>query len=65
SYGKKYGCKKVALIYPRTSNFKEQIYYHFDDELSLYCFPFDVDNPEGSVTTITDKLQTSRCSHPT
>ena len=65
SYGKKYGCKKVALIYPRTSNFKEQIYYHFDDELSLYCFPFDVDNPEGSVTTIKDKLQTSRCSHPT
>ena len=59
SYGKKYdGCKKVALIYPRTDNFKEEehIYYRFDDELSLYCFPFDVQEPEDSVRALRDLL---------
>ncbi len=67
SYGKRYACNKVALIYPyQRGMFEEDFYYHFpDNNLTLYCFPFDVDNPEGSVTTITDKLQTSRCSHPT
>ena len=56
SYGKKYGCKKVALIYPRTNKFKEPFHYRFDENLSLLCFPFDVANPEGSVRYISDHL---------
>ena len=56
SYGKKYGCGKVALIYPRTKNFKEPFHYCFDEGLSLFCFPFDVENPKESVGKIVGRL---------
>ena len=58
SYGEKHSCKKVALIYPRTNKFefKEHLYYRFDDNLSLYCFPFDVAKPECSVKHIMNHL---------
>lgn len=58
SYGKKYGCEKVALIYPSTDQFQfdSRLYYRFDDNLSLYCFPFDVEEPKGSVRKIMDNL---------
>ena len=56
SYGKKYGCEKVALVYPRTDKFKDPLYYRFDNNLSLICFPFDVENPRCSVGEITDNL---------
>ena len=56
SYGKKYGCEKVALIYPRTNNFRDHFYYRFDENLSLFCFPFDVANPKESMKKITDVL---------
>ena len=56
SYGKKYGCEKVALIYPRTDKFKTPFYYRFHDNLSLFCFPFDVTHPKESVGKITDDL---------
>ena len=56
SYGKKYGCEKVALIYPRTENFEKPFHYCFDKNLSLYCFPFDVENPEKSVPEIISHL---------
>ena len=56
SYGKKYGCEKVALVYPRTDEFKEHLHYRFDDKLSLYCFPFDVANPKDSVDEVTGVL---------
>ena len=56
SYGKKYNCKKVALIYPRTDKFNKHFHYHFDRELSLYCFPFEVANPEESVKEIMRNL---------
>ena len=56
SYSEKHSCKKVALIYPRTNKFKEHLHYRFDDNLSLYCFPFDVSNPEDSVKIIMEKL---------
>ena len=56
SYGRKYGCEKVALVYPRTNKFKHSFYYHFDRGLSLYCFPFDVANPEDSVKEIIRSL---------
>lgn len=56
SYGKKYNCKKVALIYPRTDEFTEHLHYRFDENLSLYCFPFNVANPEDSVEEIMKEL---------
>ena len=57
SYGKKYGCEKVALIYPRTDEFKNHFHYRFDDKLSLFCFPFDVEHPKKSVDEIISSLQ--------
>ena len=63
SYGEKHSCKKVALIYPRTNKFTEHLHYHFDDNLSLYCFPFDVENPEHSVGKIISHLQNKSRSH--
>ena len=60
SYGKKYHCEKVALIYPQTDKFAKPRSYHFDENLSLNCFPFDVEEPEGSVRKITDNLLSDR-----
>ena len=56
SYGEKHSCKKVALIYPRTDEFTEHLHYRFDENLSLYCFPFNVANPEDSVEEIMKEL---------
>ena len=56
SCGKKYGCEKVALIYPRTDKFKKNFYYRFDDKLSLYCFHFDVAKPKECVDEVTGEL---------
>ncbi|MCY4361024.1 MAG: McrC family protein [Gammaproteobacteria bacterium] len=65
SYGKKYGCEKVALIYPSTDKFKfeNRLYYRFDDNLSLYCFPFDVEHPKKSVGEIISSLQNKSSFH--
>lgn len=63
SYGKKYGCEKVALIYPRTDEFKNHFHYRFDDKLSLFCFPFDVERPKKSVDEIISSLQNKTPSH--
>ena len=52
AYGKKYRCKQVALVYPKSEQFREMLRYKFDDELSLSCFPFDVTDPQGSVEDI-------------
>ena len=61
SYSEKHSCKKVALIYPRTNKFKlkEHLHYRFDDNLNLYCFPFDVSNPKDSVKIIMEELSKS------
>ena len=57
AYGKKYGCKQVALVYPKTEQFKKKLCYKFDDKLSLFCFPFDVKNPKCSVKKILKDLK--------
>ena len=57
AYGKKYGCKQVALVYPKTEQFREILRYKFDEDLSLFCFPFDVTRPQGSVEEILNHLQ--------
>lgn len=51
-YGKKYGCRKVALVYPKTKEFDKAEEFSFDGELSLTCFPFDVNEPKSSVEEI-------------
>ena len=56
AYGKKYGCKQVALVYPKTARFQEVLRYEFDEYLSLSCFPFDVTDPEDSVKYILKHL---------
>ena len=57
AYGKKYRCKQVALVYPKTEQFREMLRYKFDEELSLSCFPFDVNKPKCSVKKILNDLQ--------
>lgn len=56
-YGKKYGCRKVALVYPKTDQFQDPLQYEFDKELSLTCFPFDVTKPKCSVGEIIESLK--------
>ena len=62
SYGRKFGCAKVALIYPRTPEFDSPLRYEFKDKvgdqhgLDLFCFPFDVVQPDESVREIMCRL---------
>ena len=57
SYGRKFGCAKVALIYPKTPEFDSPLRYEFNDEvagqgLALLCIPFDVSQSRASVAEI-------------
>ena len=61
SYGRKFGCGSVALIYPQTRSFDSPLRYEFKDKvagqaLTLFCFPFDVVRPEKSVREIMQRL---------
>ena len=55
TYGKRYGCRTVALVYPQTQTFKDPLRYRFlgqadhHDNPTLICLPFDVANPQDSV----------------
>ena len=65
SYGRKYGCPAVALLYPKTPQFNKPLRYEFDDAvddqpLALWCFPFDVVDPGASVACIMAKLRADR-----
>ena len=68
SYGRKFGCRNVALIYPKTPQFRSPLRYQFDDAvgqpLALWCFPFDVRQPRGSVEAITAKLGDASAAPP-
>lgn len=64
SYGAQYRCKRVALIYPRTEKFTSPLKYKFgpdfnDASLKLFCFPFDVENPEKSVKEIVERMESN------
>ena len=64
SYGKQYRCKKVALVYPKTEKFTSPLEYKFgpdfkDSRLKLFCFPFDVVEPEESVKYIVEKMKSN------
>ena len=51
AYGKRYGCRRVVLVYPRTAQFREVARFRFtgEQDLELLCLPFDVSDAEGSV----------------
>ena len=51
AYGRRYGCRRVVLAYPRTTVFRETLMFRFVDapDLELACFPFDVDDVSGTV----------------
>lgn len=57
AYGKKYGVPEVALIYPKSDVFSKFVRYRFDDDLSLVCYPFDVEAPGKSVKDLLHLLQ--------
>ena len=67
SYGIQYRCEAVALIYPKTANFEKHLEYKFgpdfnDTKLKLFCFPFDVEDPEKteqSVKYIVGKMESN------
>ena len=57
AYGKKYGVPEVALIYPKSEKFSEALRFRFDPDLSLVCYPFDVEKPRESVNGLLDLLE--------
>ena len=62
SYGRKFGCHTVALIYPRTAQFQRPLRYEFEDRvhgqpMALWCFPFDVEKTAQSVKCILAALE--------
>lgn len=64
SYGTQYGCKRVALVYPKTEKFTSPLEYKFgpdfdDSSLKLFCFPFDVEDPKKSVEEIVEKMESN------
>ena len=54
AYGKRYGCRRVVLVYPRTTAFHETLNFRFvgDGDLRMACFPFNVADPEGTIRTM-------------
>ena len=51
AYGRRYGCRRVVLVYPRTTAFREPFIFRFLDDLDLEmaCFPFNVADSAGTV----------------
>ena len=54
AYGRRYGCRRVVLVYPRTPAFQEMLRFRFvdDRDLELACCPFDVADPAGTVDAL-------------
>ena len=57
AYGKRYGCRAVALVYPQTGAFETELRYRFFDGLPLICLPFDVSNPDGPQDSVRRSIQ--------
>ena len=56
AYGKRYGCRRVVLIYPRMTGFREPLMFRFDHDLEMACFPFNVADSEGTVGAMMQDL---------
>ena len=54
AYGRRYGCRRVVLVYPRTAEFREAVRFRFagEQDRELVCFPFDVSDAEGGVRVV-------------
>ena len=49
AYAKGYDCNAVALVYPRSQDFRTKLQYRLLDNVTLFCLPFDVARPQQSV----------------
>ena len=58
-YGKRHRCKTVALVYPRSRRFTQELTYRFFDGLKLVCLPFDVARPDHGVS---EAMRLLKCS---
>ena len=57
AYGAKYGCKAVALVYPKNRAFTAPLNYRFFDNLPLVAIPFDVAQPEKATAQALQAMQ--------
>ena len=58
AYGKRYECRAVALVYPRSGGFTSPVTIRFFDGLKLVCLPFDVGSPESTQNSVRSALRT-------
>ena len=58
-YGKRHRCKTVALVYPRSRRFTQELKYRYFDGLKLVCLPFDVARPDRGVSEAMRLLECS------
>ena len=58
AYGKRYGCQRVVLVYPRTTAFHKSLKFRFVDDhgLEMACFPFNVADSAGTIGTMVREL---------
>ena len=49
TYARGYDCSMVALVYPRSQNFRANLKYRLPDGITLLCLPFDIAHPQESV----------------
>ena len=57
AYGAGYCCDAVALVYPRNKAFRAPWHYRFFDGLALLVVPFDVTQPQATVTLAVRALE--------
>ena len=59
AYGRRYGCRRVVLVYPRTAEFREVVRFRFagEPDLELVCFPFDVADVEVGVGGVVGEVE--------
>lgn len=57
TYGRQYGSKAVALIFPKSKNFTEPMKFRYTNDIHLLCFPFDVEDAPISVELLVTELQ--------
>ena len=59
AYGKRYGCRRVVLVYPRTTAFCETLHFRFveDHGLKMTCFPFNVADSANAVGAMMRELR--------
>ena len=58
TYGKRYKCKAVILVYPKSREFNRALDFRYFDDLPFVCYPFDVEDPDRSV----ENLISQHCS---